>query len=109
MGIARSSILAAGLLAYGSPALAQQPPEPPAPPLAPSEYPQPEVSPPGQAQPAQQPAQPEPEKPASKFEIYGFAMFDGGYDFGQIGDPNWQDTLRPTKLPAFRDQFGKGD
>jgi hypothetical protein len=36
-------------------------------------------------------------------------MLDIGYDFGQIGDPNWQDVLRPTKLPAFDDQFGKGD
>ena len=41
-------------------------------------------------------------------EVYGFAMLDIGYDFGHIGDPNWQDVLRPTKLPAFTDEFGKG-
>jgi len=35
-------------------------------------------------------------------------MLDTGYDAGNIGDPNWQDVLRPTKLPAFEDQFGKG-
>jgi hypothetical protein len=36
--------------------------------------------------------------------IYGFAMLDGGYDFGQI-DPNWYDVVRPTKLPSFTNQF----
>lgn len=41
-------------------------------------------------------------------EIYGFVMLDTGYDFGSIGDPNWFDTLRPTKLPAFEDQYGRG-
>ena len=35
-------------------------------------------------------------------------MFDGGYDFGKIGDPAWEDVLRPTKLPAFKNEFGKG-
>ena len=42
-------------------------------------------------------------------ELYGFVMLDFGHDFGQIGDPKWEDTLRPTKLPAFDDQFGRGD
>jgi hypothetical protein len=30
--------------------------------------------------------------------------------FVLIGDQNpaWQDTMRPTKLPAFHDEFGKG-
>jgi hypothetical protein len=40
----------------------------------------------------------------SKFEVYGFAMMDAGYNFGQI-DPAWFDVVRPTKLPAFEDQF----
>jgi hypothetical protein len=40
----------------------------------------------------------------SSFQIYGFAMFDAGYQFKQA-DPNWFDTVRPVKLPAFRDQF----
>lgn len=35
-------------------------------------------------------------------------MLDIGYDFGHVGDPLWEDTLRPTKLPAFDDEFAKG-
>ena len=37
--------------------------------------------------------------------MYGFAMLDAGYNFGQI-DPNWFDVMRPTKLPAFNNEFG---
>ena len=40
----------------------------------------------------------------SSFTIYGFAMLDAGYQFKQA-DTNWFDTVRPVKLPAFRDQF----
>ena len=40
----------------------------------------------------------------SSFQIYGFAMFDAGYQFKQA-DPNWFDTVRPVKLPAFGNQF----
>jgi hypothetical protein len=29
-----------------------------------------------------------------------------GYNFGQI-DPNWFDVMRPTKLPAFPNEFGR--
>jgi cell division protein FtsB len=36
--------------------------------------------------------------------FYGFAMLDSGYDFGQV-DPNWYDVVRPTKLPAYHNQF----
>ena len=43
------------------------------------------------------------EKP--RMEIYGFAMMDMGYQTGQ-NDPNWFDVLRPTKLPAFENEFG---
>ena len=32
-------------------------------------------------------------------------MTDAGYNFGTI-DPNWFDVVRPTKLPAFANQFG---
>ncbi len=39
------------------------------------------------------------------FDIYGFVMMDMGYDIKQV-DPLWYDTMRPTKLPAFEDQFG---
>ena len=37
-------------------------------------------------------------------DFYGFAMLDSGYDFGQV-DPNWFDVVRPTKLPAFPNEF----
>jgi hypothetical protein len=39
------------------------------------------------------------------FEIYGFAQTDFGYNFNQV-DPNWYDVMRPSKLPAYKDQFG---
>jgi hypothetical protein len=39
-------------------------------------------------------------------DIYGFAMLDMGYDFGQ-NDPDWFDVMRPTKLPAFKGEFGQ--
>ena len=45
-----------------------------------------------------------PEKRPS-MDLYGFAMLDSGYDFGQ-NDPAWFDVMRPTKLPAFANQFG---
>jgi hypothetical protein len=41
-----------------------------------------------------------------KFDIYGFAMLDTGYQ-GKQNDPNWFDVVRPTKLPAFANQFGE--
>jgi hypothetical protein len=40
----------------------------------------------------------------STFQVYGFAMLDAGYQFRQ-NDPDWFDVIRPTKLPAFKDQF----
>jgi hypothetical protein len=45
------------------------------------------------------------EEPEPRMDIYGFAMLDMGYDFGQ-NDPAWFDVMRPTKLPAFTNQFG---
>ena len=39
-------------------------------------------------------------------QIYGFAMLDMGYQGGQ-NDPNWFDVVRPTKLPAFENEFGE--
>jgi len=39
-------------------------------------------------------------KGENTFEVYGFAMLDAGYDF-KSNDPNWFDTVRPTKLPSF--------
>src|SRR5262249_18269693 len=47
----------------------------------------------------------EKEEPEPRMDIYGFAMLDLGYDFGQ-NDPNWFDVMRPTKLPSFTNQFG---
>jgi hypothetical protein len=38
-------------------------------------------------------------------QIYGFTMTDAGYNFNQI-DPDWFDVVRPTKLPAFKNEFG---
>jgi hypothetical protein len=49
-------------------------------------------------------AKPQDQKGESTFTIYGFAMLDAGYQFKQA-DPDWFDTVRPVKLPAFRDQF----
>src|SRR3954447_26291690 len=43
-------------------------------------------------------------KGESTFDVYGFVMLDAGYQFKQA-DPNWFDTVRPVKLPAFRNQF----
>jgi hypothetical protein len=40
------------------------------------------------------------------FEVYGFAMLDFGHDFKQI-HPDWYDTMRVTKLPAFENEFGR--
>ncbi len=46
------------------------------------------------------------EEPKPRLDIYGFAQLDMGYEFKQ-NDPNWFDVVRPTKLPAFTDEFGK--
>jgi hypothetical protein len=50
-------------------------------------------------------AQATPDEKA-KIDLYGFAMLDMGFDFGQ-NDPDWFDVVRPTKLPAFADEFGQ--
>src|SRR5689334_15019562 len=38
-------------------------------------------------------------------DLYGFIMLHAGYNANQI-DPNWFDVVRPTKLPAFKNQWG---
>jgi hypothetical protein len=38
-------------------------------------------------------------------DIYGFVMMDAGYNVNQI-HPDWFDVVRPTKLPAFKNQYG---
>jgi len=45
------------------------------------------------------------EEKTKTMEIYGFIMMDAGYDFNQI-HPDWYDVVRPTKLPAFKNQYG---
>ena len=52
------------------------------------------------------PAKPQDDqkKGESTFKVYGFVMLDAGYQFKQA-DPNWFDTVRPVKLPSFRDEF----
>jgi hypothetical protein len=45
-------------------------------------------------------------EPKPRLDIYGFAMLDMGYQSKQ-NDPNWYDVLRPTKLPAFENEFGE--
>jgi hypothetical protein len=44
----------------------------------------------------------------STMDVYGFAMLDMGYQSKQ-NDPDWFDVVRPTKLPAFKDQFGSDE
>lgn len=39
------------------------------------------------------------------FEIYGFAQTDFGYNFNQV-NPQWYDVMRPSRLPAYENQFG---
>jgi len=53
------------------------------------------------------PAEVEEDKPPPfRLDFYGFTMLDIGYQFKQ-NDPAWFDTLRPTKLPAFNNEFGE--
>jgi len=46
------------------------------------------------------------QKDSTKFiEFYGFAMTDFGYNFNQI-NPAYYDAMRPTRLPAYENEFG---
>lgn len=56
--------------------------------------------------PPQSAADTKTEESKPRMDIYGYAMLDMGYDFGQ-NDPNWFDVMRPTKLPAFTNEFGR--
>jgi hypothetical protein len=124
-------VVVASLLS-AAPAAAQAPPAPlpapEAPPAPPPEPPPPSPPPPPPALALPPPeAAPQPEaggqtaeefpelpdpaagadesKDPAWLEVYGFAMTDIGYNFQQI-DPAWFDTMRPTKLPSFEDEFG---
>lgn len=39
------------------------------------------------------------------FEVYGFAMVDYTQDFGRV-NPQWEDALRPSRIPTDEEQFG---
>ena len=40
------------------------------------------------------------------FEVYGFVQADYVQDFKRV-DPNWDDTLRPSRIPTTEGQFGQ--
>ena len=46
-----------------------------------------------------------PAKPSPRLQIYGFAVANLIYDFDQV-NPDWFDMERPSKLPAFANEFG---
>jgi outer membrane DcaP-like protein len=66
----------------------------------------PEPAPSPAATPAAVQATPAPAEEKPRLDIYGFAMLDMGYQSKQ-NDPDWFDVLRPTKLPAFENEFGE--
>lgn len=43
----------------------------------------------------------------SQTTLYGFVMTDAGY-FTTPVNPDWFDTMRPSKLPSFEHEFGAG-
>jgi hypothetical protein len=59
-----------------------------------------------EAEPAPQTEAAAADKPKPRLDIYGFAMLDMGYQFGQ-NHPDWFDVIRPTKLPAYENEFGE--
>jgi hypothetical protein len=70
-------------------------------PAQPGPEPAPSPTPAATAQDTTAQAEPEP-----RMDIYGAAMLDMGYQSGQ-NDPNWFDVVRPTKLPAYENQYGE--
>lgn len=44
-------------------------------------------------------------KETKTMELYGFIMTDAGFNANQI-HPDWFDVMRPTKLPAFDNEYG---
>lgn len=68
------------------------------------------VTPPQTQTQAQPPAVVPAAKPSSgaddhSLELYGFAQVDVVQDFNRV-DPNWDATLRPSKIPTTEGQFG---
>jgi hypothetical protein len=63
-------------------------------------------APPAQpATPNPPPAAPAPAPAPASLEIYGFGQADAIADF-KTNNPDWYDTARPSRLPAFPGQFG---
>jgi len=58
------------------------------------------------SKPAPQAERDEEKKEDKSLDLYGFAMLDMGYNFGQI-NPDWFDVVRPTQLPSSPNEFGK--
>jgi hypothetical protein len=65
-----------------------------------------------EAQQAEEPsAAPSPEQgdldgnPEHSFEVYGFAQIDAIQDFNRV-NPDWDATLRPSRIPTVEGQFG---
>lgn len=90
-------------------AAAGLPPAPPAPaaPTAVAEAPGPvEVASGTPVPPDLNPEDNPPVPRADRFEIYGFAQADYIQDFKRV-DPNWADTLRPSKIPTEPGVFGQ--
>jgi hypothetical protein len=48
----------------------------------------------------------EKEKPKGSFEVYGFAQADAIQDFKRV-NPDWKDTLRPSRIPTQKGQYGE--
>jgi hypothetical protein len=67
---------------------------------------QPDPAPSPAASPAAAQAPPAAAEVGPRLDVYGFAMLDMGYQTKQ-NDPDWFDVVRPTKLPAFENEFGE--
>ena len=57
---------------------------------------------------AQTPAPPAPpaDEPKARLELYGYVMVDTGFEIKQ-SHPNFFDSLRPSSLPKFENEFGE--
>lgn len=75
---------------------------PAAPAVVEAKYTEPAATPAEDPAPSSKPQQ--DGKGESTFQIYGFAMLDAGYQLKQ-NHPDWFDVIRPTKLPAFPNEF----
>jgi hypothetical protein len=71
----------------------------------PAEPPGAQVSPAASAEAATEVATPAAEGGKRNFEVYGFAQADYIQDFNRV-DPNWEATLRPSKIPTIPGLFG---